>query len=322
MGDSGEATCLSAPTIEAEAALWLERRHIGHWDADIQEAFDAWMTESSAHVLAYWRLDAAWKRAERLVALTPAQETAAHGRTRRFGFLRVAIGLTIAVMAGAGALYLRPTPVHTYTTALGEAKTVVLSDGSRIELNTDSMLRLADGRTRKAWLDKGEAYFQIRHDGANPFIVMAGGHRVIDLGTAFTVRADKDRLEVSLLQGRARLETADASVQEHSAVLMPGDVLVATPTSLSVTRHSEHRLVEALGWRHGVLVFDQTTLADAADEFNRYNRIKLIVADDAAGRRTIGATFPVHDVELFAHVAQQVLGLQVEHRNGDIVISR
>jgi transmembrane sensor len=322
MSERSEHADQSASAIEAQAALWLERRHLGKWGSEMQSAFDAWMSESSAHMLAYWRLDATWSHAERLVALAPTPQKVEREKKIGSGFLRIAAMAGVFLAVVGAAFYFRNSPVDTYATALGEVKTITLSDGSKIELNTNSVLRLTAGRTRTAWLDGGEAYFQIKHDATNPFTVVAGGHRVTDLGTAFTVRTDKDRLEVSLLQGRARLETADASIQEHTAVLVPGDVLVATPTSLSVTQHSQHRLMEALGWRRGVLIFDHAALVEAADEFNRYNRTKLIVADAAAARRTIGATFPVHDVELFAHVAQQVLGLRVEHRDGDIVISR
>jgi transmembrane sensor len=315
---------LPAAEIEAQAALWLERRHFGAWDDAAKTAFDMWLAESPAHLLAYWRLDATWNRTERLVALKPARTDVAAPQKKRVwpNLMRLAaVAAIVAAVAGASSFYFAKPRIDTYSTALGERKILTLPDGSKIELNTDSVLRLAQGGSRRAWLDKGEAYFQIKHNSASPFAVEAAGHRVTDLGTAFTVRTNKDRLEVSLLEGSARLDTADARVQQHSTVLIPGDLLVATSTTLSVTKRPERRLREALGWRRGVLVFDHTTLADAAEEFNRYNHTKLIVADGAAADRTIGATFPVHDVELFARTAEQVLGLRVEHRGGDIVIS-
>jgi len=323
MSEISQQAGQSAVEIEAQAALWLERRHFGVWDDCAQAAFDSWLSESSAHLIAYWRLDAIWNRTERLVVLkSPLKEMQPFQKKVWPGLLRLAaVACVVLAVTGAGALFFTKPAIDTYATALGERKILTLPDGSKIELNTNSVLRLARGAARKAWLDKGEAYFQIVHNAASPFTVVAMGHRVTDLGTAFTVRTEKGRLEVSLLEGRARLDTADARIQDHSAVLIPGDVLVATSTSLSVAKRPERRLREALGWRRGVLVFDHATLAEAAEEFNRYNRTKLIIADQAAARRTIGATFPVHDVELFARVAQQVLGLRVEHRGGDIAIS-
>ena len=313
-----------AAVVESEAALWLERHHFGQWSDADQSAFDEWLSRSSANLLAYWRLDAAWQRAGRLVVLDAASKSVPQSSPKKSRWLFAAAVLVCAVLGTVvfGESVFAPPSVGTYTTAIGERKILTLSDGSKIELNTNSVLRLSANDQRKAWLDKGEAYFRIVHNAASPFEVVAAGHRVTDLGTAFTVRSEKDWIEVSLLEGRARLSSADANVQEHSTVLIPGDVLVATPTSLSVSKQSERIQKEALGWRRGVLVFDHATLADAVAELNRYNRIKLIVADKTAAERTIGATFPVHDVELFARVTEQVLGLRAKHQDGNIVISQ
>lgn len=313
-----------AAVVEAEAALWLERRHFGQWSDADQVAFDEWASQSSANLLAYWRLDTTWQRAGRLVVLDAAPGAVSSREPKwRSRFLRAAV-LTCGIVGASifGASYFAPPSITTYTTSIGERKILKLPDGSKIELNTNSVLRMSSDNKRQAWLDKGEAFFQIVHNAAAPFQVIASGHRVTDLGTTFTIRSEKDRIEVSLLEGRARLASLDANVQEHSTILIPGDVLVATPTSLSVSKQPERSLKEALGWRRGVLVFDHATLAEAVAEFNRYNRTKLIVADENAASRTIGATFPVHDVELFARVAEQVLGLRATHQNGNIVISQ
>src|SRR5271167_4582071 len=132
MNERSEHAGQSASAIEALAALWLERRHLGKWDDEMQSAFDVWMSESSAHVLAYWRLDAAWGHAERLVALTPAPQKVEREKKIGSGFLRItAIAGVILAVAGA-AFYFRSPTINTYATALGELKTVTLADGSKI----------------------------------------------------------------------------------------------------------------------------------------------------------------------------------------------
>ena len=97
---------------------------------------------------------------------------------------------------------------------------------------------------------------------------------------------------------------------------------IATANDISVTKKSQRDLATDLGWRRGVLVFHQTTLKDAVAEFNRYNRKKLVIADSKAAALTIGATFPIHDVEAFARVAKNVFGLHVDNQGSEIVISR
>ena len=71
-----------------------------------------------------------------------------------------------------------------------------------------------------------------------------------------------------------------------------------------------------------MLVFKHTTLADAAAEFNRYNREKLVIADPAAAKLTIDGTFPTNDVGAFTDAAQTIFGLQVKNHGDEIVISR
>ncbi len=78
------------------------------------------------------------------------------------------------------------------------------------------MIRVAnEANPRKIWLDRGEAYFQIKHDSSRPLTVMTRSYRIVDLGTKFLVRQEDDRLEVSLVEGRARFEAVNGS-QDHA----------------------------------------------------------------------------------------------------------
>jgi transmembrane sensor len=189
-------------------------------------------------------------------------------------------------------------------------------------MNTDTVLRVAaDGRGRMVWLEKGEAYFQVRHDDAHPFTVMAGGHRVTDLGTKFLVRTDAQRLQVSLVEGSIRFDAPDGRMREP-LLLSPGDSVTAKENTIVVTRNSPRELAKDLGWRRGVLVFDNTTLAAAAAEFNRYNREKIVIADQSVAQLRIDGTFPNENLSVFAHAAQQLFELHIVERDGKTVISR
>ena len=313
-----------AKDVEARAANWLERRASEDWSAEDQAAHDAWIAESWAHRTAYLRLEAAWSRADRLSALRrPVSEQDMNMKAHKSGLLKVFAVSAFVIVLGVGSalLFLRPGE-KTYATAVGARETVMLADGSRIELNTDTVVRVAQsGNRRTVSLDKGEVFFQIRHDAARPFIVVANGQRITDMGTKFVVRRDKDRLRVAVVEGRVRLDVG-ARTQPHSAFLTPGDIAMAGADSMSVMKKSPRNLANELGWRRGVLVFDRTTLAAAATEFNRYNREKLVIADVATGRLMIYGTFPTSDVKAFTRVAQQVFGLHVENLGSESVISR
>lgn len=317
-----EAEAMPARQIKARAAAWLERRHFWDWNAEDQAALDLWRAVSPAHEVAYLRMEAAWSRTERLAALRPSEtENATPSRNLPRWVSRAVAGFAMAVVLGlAGAYYISRPDEKVYATALGGHQTVTLADGTLIEINTDTVLRVQIGaRARLVSLDRGEAYFQIKHDPARPFVVTAGNRRVTDIGTKFLIRRRPDRLEVAVVEGRVKLGADDGHTQR---MLTQGEVAVATANAVSVTEKTAQKLANELGWRHGALVFDHTTLADAANEINRYNRTRVIVADAAVGRLTIDGTFPINNTGAFIDAAQEVFGLRVEKRGDETVISR
>jgi transmembrane sensor len=322
--DEGEAPMTAAAATRAQAAEWLERKGSGEWAACDQAALDAWLGQSWKNATAFWRLESAWKRADRLSALRkPGFGRKAFARSWSLPpFLKIAVSVAVVAAAGFGVFKLQSfSHIKTYTTSLGGRELLTLADGSQIELNTDTVLRVATGTSnREVWLDRGEAFFEIRHDAAHPFVVNTGAQRIVDLGTKFTARRNGGQTEVSLLEGRAKIETLGNNA--HSAVLSPGDVAVATADNVSVSSKSTQDLADELGWQRGMLVFRHTPLAEAAAAFNRYNDRKILIAGADIGRLTINGTFPTNATDLFSRAAKDAFGLHVEKQQGKTVISR
>ncbi len=313
-----------AKSVREAAAQWIAQRDSGNWSDANRQDFDAWLARSHAHAVAYLRAEEAWRRSDKLVALR-VSDSPSGGATdsRRFRPL-IARGMIAAIalsVLAVGALsYFQQSNAKLYTTPVGGRQTVTLMDGSQITLNTDTVLRVdLSGGRREVRLDKGEAYFRVTHDAAHPFLVVAGTQRITDLGTAFSVRRDDERLEVAVVEGKVAFDSGKS--QAHSMALLPGYVAVATETRVTVTKNSAQAVAASLSWRRGLLVFDNTALGDAAREFNRYNDEKLVVADTATRLPVVG-TFDANDSEAFARVARQVFGLLVKKRGDQIVISR
>jgi len=329
MSESADpSTAFDPKSISERAAWWLVRQHASSgWTADDQAAFEAWMDESPAHMMAYWRLESVWGRADRLSALRKtSSEPKQPGKARRVGpfvaFGVVGLSLLGLVIAG-GLSYLRPNNAVTYETAVGGHKILTLADGSKIELNTNTRIRLtADDTQRKVWLDRGEAYFQIRHDAAHPFVVVAGNRQVIDVGTAFSIRREPGRLQVTLTEGRARLEPTESDTGTKSVVLTPGDVAVATREGIALATRPLPELTDQLAWRRGLLAFDSTPLAEVAAEFNRYNRQKVTVVGADVRNVEVGGHFRATNVDAFKRIARTILKLRVETHGDETVISR
>jgi len=319
----------TADRIHERAVEWLlerdEAEQQGGWNEADQARLDAWLAESSAHLLAYWRAKSGWERAGVLAALRPVHpplRPVSSPRRVRWRLPLVAAAVVAVAAVGIAGFEWNAPHYVTYATAVGGRETLALGDGSQIELNTNTVLRIPKKGSRKVILERGEAYFQIKHDEQNPFIVTTSTGRVVDLGTKFVIRQRGQEVQVSLVEGRARFEGEASGREGRSVILDPGDVVVATVDRVSLTKKPTAELKTELGWRKGMLTFRHATLADAAAEFNRYNAEQIIVADPAVAHLEIRGTFRTADVALFARMAQKALGLHVSNRGNEITITQ
>lgn len=317
--------------IEAQAAEWLARRDAGGWSPARQLELDAWLAESTAHRIAYLRLRSAWERADRLSALhNPAplpQAETPHARLPRFSLLRIAASILLVVATGSVWLgWQGSVEGERYSTGIGSRESLSLPDGSRLTLNTDSRVRAVvnEGR-RTVWLERGEVYFEVAHDQARPFVVLAGERRITVLGTKFSVRRSDGRVNVVVEEGRVQVEPlqaeTNATAVSRATVATRNDLMVADASHVLVIKKTSEQVANELSWRQGKLVFDQMTLAEAAGEFNRYNRKKLVILDRAAAQLRIGGSFDAANVQGFAHLLRQGFGLTVQESADEIRIS-
>ncbi len=313
-----------ASDVDLMAADWFQRRQFWTLTEGEHCDFEAWLDESDTHRIAYLRQSAVWNSAARLVALkSPMRANSASAKPKRLIVIRIAAAIAIAASIGVAAVnYFNEGGEVTYATSVGGHKIVTFGDGTRIELNTDTVLRVARADQRSVNLVHGEAYFEVRHDANHPFAVNARNYRVTDLGTKFLIRAGVSRLQVSLLEGSAVVAPLVSAKSSHPVLLAPGDVVTADAKSLSVQRRTTKALAIELGWRRGVLTFKDTTLADASAEFNRYNTQKIVLPDPGVARLKINGTFQARNIELFAASAQELFGLHVNKVGSETRLGR
>jgi transmembrane sensor len=312
----------SAIEIEERAAEFIQHRRYWNWSEENQARLDAWLNESLSHKAAYWRLEAGLVRAERLSALSGPSSREPMPVSKTLIKATIAV-FVLALLIGGAAFIFRPDG-QTYSTGIGKRQTVALRDGSKIDLNTDTSVHVEiSGDRRFVALNHGEAYFQIAHEEASPFVVTANGHRITVLGTTFSIRADFGRTEIALYEGRVWYSDGQRKPSvKNSALLTSGDVLVSANGKTSVGKESAADISRKIGWRRGVLVFGNTTLTEAASEFNRYNQRKIVIANTTIGGLRVGGTFPTTDVDDFTHLVQSVLGLHVENHADMTIVSR
>lgn len=314
--------------IEQHAALYVVRREESGWSAEDQLDLDAWLAESMAHKAAYWRLEHGWREADRIGALGPETREQETPLARRFTWQPLAAAASIVALLVVSAVEFGqgvPAPAvaaQHFHTAVGGRRIVPLIDGSKVELNTASDLRTAvTDQRREVWLDRGEAYFEIAHMEGRPFVVHAGSRTVTVLGTKFSVRRDGDKVTVSVIEGRVKIDDAVRPDAVPAAIITAGDVAVARGPSTLLAAKSEERVQSALAWRDGVLNFDRTSLAEAVTEFNRYNLKQIHIGDAETREIRIGGTFQASNVDAFVRLLHDAYGLHVRTETDAVTIS-
>ncbi len=215
-----------------------------------------------------------------------------------------------------------PPEAAAVETAVGKHKIVRLRDGSRIELNTDTQIRTRlEGPAREVWLEDGEAYFEVKHADNLPFVVHAGARTVTVLGTKFSVVRSGDMVKVSVVEGRVRVDDARAGAPLRTNVITAGDMLLVRGGDTLLSEGRPAQVERDLAWRDGMISFQRQTLGEAAAEFNRYNTVKLVIADPQTASIRIGGTFRASNVETFARLLREAYGLKVEQGPDKITVS-
>ena len=305
-------------TPREEAADWLALKRSGAMTAHDTRAFQVWLEADTTNRTAYanmehyWEFSAGVRDDAQIMALRELHLRRVNrpARLRLAGVLAACLIASLGVgwgMLEAGAFnrldWLAKPQETEFRTSVGQRTTVTLADGSVVTLDTDSALRTREsGRRRLVTLERGRAFFRVAKDHSRPFVVTAGGETVTAVGTAFDVRLDDGALEVTLAQGKVRIEQPREGFRRGRFADLNAGYRLTTAGS------GEWRIAKvdpdtALSWVAGRLIFDGS-MADAVAQMNRYSDRKLVlVGPDIADTPVVGV-FRAGDVEGFAHAAR------------------
>jgi transmembrane sensor len=338
--------------LVAEASAWFVEFRDGNVPDSTRARFNDWLRRSPEHIQAYLEVSAAWSELPTsdpqhridVEALIARARASAEGNVVGFEKRRVtalsdvgapvqvgsdgsasqvarrdfrrralfaAAAVVVAIALGIGLWQASLSGV--YSTGVGEQRTVLLADGSTIELNALSKVRVRLSKeVRDIELTEGQAFFHVAKDRARPFIVRSGAATVRAVGTQFDVYRRSVSTTVTVLEGEVAVLPGDspdtrASGTDDAAtdraqpdgapaiLLSAGDQLTVTPHQVSKRKKAD--VAAATSWTEHRLIFEATPLSDVADEFNRYNRKKLIIADAALRSLGISGVYSSADPE-------------------------
>jgi len=339
-----------------EAGDWFVRMREGEDSSALRTEFMEWLRRSPEHVSAYLDIAAVWMEAKgsrvdselevsQRIATAKADKSVAEiasragqgaigWRGRRGMLALVASVLLVAGLATAWWSFER----FTYSTDVGELRSIALHDGSTIELNSDSRVRVRlDDRQRSIQLLHGQALFHVAKDRIRPFIVYADDTAVRAVGTVFDVYRKRGGAIVTVVEGTVVVERrhADASTRRASEAADTPTRGSAEPTrsglrltagkQVVVDGHAAERprivnVATATAWTRRELVFEFTPLSEAAAEFNRYNERQLVVEGEALRNFKITAMFRSTDAGSLIRYMQAMPGVRIEESDAAVII--
>lgn len=299
-------------SITEEAAEWAVRLHAGALSEQEQAELRRWIARDSRHEAALRFAEQTWaalgevhKDESVYRQRPPTAASPVRRSTRRRPWQRVAVAALAVVVVGVGWMRGPDMLLHMqadYVTGKGEVRTVHLADGSTVELDSGSAIRLDyDGVQRGISLLQGSAVFDVAPmvgEEARPFVVHSAAGQTRALGTRFVVEREGDSqawvgvlqhsVEVSVQASPKNGATERIVEQGQAARYSPQDGVVSL---------DQFDVDRATSWRRGMLIFDRQPLAKVIEQLNRYRPGHVVLTNPALGEREVSGVFRLDMLE-------------------------
>ena len=306
MRDSLLEVVEDADPIRTQAATWFARLHADELSEDEQAQHLAWLDSDPSHRLAYEQVERMWsmlgdfsataeisQRLAAIPAVTTHTQPQPQRRPRRLRWLAACAAAMTAIVIGWRAFAPAPISEQRYASAIGEQRSITLDDGTQVDLDTGTTLRVRYSRQeRRIDLDKGRAFFKVASDSARPLTVDTAQGSVRAVGTQFEVYRQNTGVDVALFEGKVQLRAADKNATAV-ATLSPGQrahLAAGQPPQVQNFQGGS-----APAWINGQLVFENLPLRAAVEEFNRYGGSPLRVNDAALCELRVSGVFRSND---------------------------
>jgi transmembrane sensor len=299
---------VSAQVLDAAIAWQLS---LDSGNAVEREEFAKWHAAHEEHARAWRQLGMLDQRFS--VANGPARTALLQSResirrrVRKLGSGLASVVAVIGLALFAGDRYL---PIDYWLadqrTATGEQRTLRLTDGTQINLNTRSAVDVRfDEKQRLIVLQEGEILVETGHGDARPFIVETREGSMRALGTRFLVKREDQGTRLSVLQSAVAAHP-ESSAEEQ--ILREGQQVLMRSNGLDPIIALN---LGADAWTRGMLVVDNARLEDLVHELGRYRRGHLGVTPEVADLRITGS-FPLNDTDKALSALLPTLPVQIE----------
>jgi transmembrane sensor len=264
------------PALAEEAATWFVRMRQPRVGEHERQRFRRWLATSDKHQREYACFEKLWGALDSV----PPQR-------RRKKRLAAGAGLCIAALA---ALLQLTTGDSIDQTGIGETRHLALSDGSTVDLDADSRLRIEyTPWRRRITVQQGQALFKVA-PGIRPFEVVAGHGRLRDIGTTFNVLEDQGKVTVSVAEGAVEINLDHS---ERKWLLSAGRQASYGADDVYATRQISPQ--EAESWLQNRWRFEDASLGEVARQINRQHERPVLLGDASLDRYRVSGVFERQD---------------------------
>ncbi len=308
-------------SLDEQAVTWFVRLRADNVSQQDKTRFIAWLEQSPEHRKAFYEICVMWDDENLLQSLTysaqkhgivpaPQKKTA----TNRYITLALAACFVLAIsLAGQIEMLIKAD----YSSAQGERKTVQLDDGSTMMLNTDSAVavNMEDGQ-RRVELLKGEAFFDVKPDPNNPFVVRADHSTTRVLGTRFFVHRKHNCDEIKVLSGR--VEVSEARRWKDPMVLHDQEAVTVYDMAIGQLQKMDSPI--STSWINGFLTYENEPLETVINQINRYRSGIVIFRDDKLRNLRINGHLSIRASHDMLKVLQRTMDFKITFLTDWVVI--
>ena len=232
--------------------------------------------------------------------------------------------LLVISLSYVGYQHFKPTIIvvlNEYVTLPGEVKEFVLSDGTKVWLNSKSVMIASEPfiEGKREVLLIGEGYFEVARDAEKPFIIKTSSLKTTVLGTHLNVSGYPGdiKTEVSLYEGK--VELSDKNKPDNKMAMKPGQkVSFSNDEKNFYTKSNE--LEKPAEWREGILRFYDEDLNSITQNLERKFMTRIFIADEQAGKLRFTASFDSEPLDKILSLLSEAHEFKTEKTTNGIII--
>ena len=322
------------PSAADQALQWFALLQSGDATGADRRRFQSWLQAGALHRQEFEKLSTLWADLDGAKPLLQDELTRAamdweaaahrqgHRTVRRWnaGWVTAALAICLLLIVTGGWWLITPE-IMEYRTLKGEQRTVGLSDGSMVTLNTSTALTTKISMFhRTIVLREGEAYFAVSHEQNRPFEVMAANRIVRDVGTRFVVRREEEKVTVTVVEGAVDVQRLEKeSAGEPWQRLTAGDRVSYEPQRVP-SAIEKVSLAESTAWMEGKVIFEERPLSEVVLEIGRYQTGEIRILDPRVEAFKVSGVFGVHDREGFLKALEHAVPVKSTHVNQALIV--